>query len=349
MACSQEPPPPASEHSRPAKMFTVEEPGANLIRSFFGEVSASDEAQLAFRVSGELVELPGTRGKQVKQGDLLAKLDPRDFQAAVNQASAQARLAQTQFDRAAELIDRQLVSQAEYDQREARAKVTANDLVRAENNLSYTEIFAPFNGVIAQQLIENYESVAAGQVTLILQTGERIDIIVDVPESIIARVQRRPPEESRRGVKVRFDSVGTDVYDAEYKEHEATADPATLTYKVTFSLPVPMGINILPGMTATVIADLSGLYSESRQGFLLPVEAVFSAEDEPADSGGKYIWKVDPDTMRTVRQKVRVGALTGTSIIVYEGVDTGDRVIAAGVHSVLPDMLVRPMERERGL
>jgi len=312
-------------------------------------VSASDEAQLAFRVAGELVELPGTRGKQVKQGDLLAKLDPQDYQVELAQAAAQARLAQTQFERSAELIDRKLVSQSEYDQREAHAKVRAADLLRAENNLAYTEIYAPFDGVIAQQLADNHESIAIGQVVLILQTGDMVDVIVDVPESIIARVQRDPTRRTQPPVKVRFDSASEELFLATYKEHEATANPATLTYRVTFSLPVPQNINILPGMTATVIADLSGLYSESSQGYLIPVEAVFSAEDKPLDSEARYIWKIDHDSSRAVRQQVKVGTLTGTSIVVFEGIESGDVIIAAGVHSVLPDMLVRPMERERGL
>ena len=348
-ACTESEPPPEPERARPAKMFTVEEPGANLVRTFYGEVSASDEAQLAFRVAGELIELPGRRGRQVKQGELLAKLDPQDFQAQVNQASAQAMLAQTQFERSAELIDRQLVSQAEYDQRDARAKVTANDLVRAQNNLSYTEIYAPFDGIIAQQLVENYESVATGQVVLILQTGDMVDVIVDVPESIIARAERDADRAKGQLVKVRFDSVGDTLYDAVYKEHEATADPATLTYKVTFSLPKPPRLNILPGMTATMIADLARLYSDNRKGYLLPVEAVFSAEEEPADSDVQFVWVIDPASQRAQRRKVRVGSITGESIVVFEGVETGDMVVSAGVHSIQPEMLLRPMERERGL
>ena len=83
IACSPSEPPPLPEVARPAKIFTVQAPGASNIRSFPGEAQATDEAELAFRVGGELVEFPATRGKQVKQGDLLARLDPGDFQAAV--------------------------------------------------------------------------------------------------------------------------------------------------------------------------------------------------------------------------------------------------------------------------
>lgn len=350
-ACGSEPPPPQAEVARPAKIFSVQAPGANLMRTFFGEVRASDRAQLAFRVGGELVALPASRGMQVKQGDILARMDPSDYQARVNQAAAEARLAQTQFERAAELIDRNLISKSEYDQKEARAKVTQADLVRAQNDLSYTEIFAPFDGVIAQQLIDNFESVVAGQVVLILQTEDMVDVIVDVPEAIIARAARNPDRQERERVpvKVQFSSVSDTFYPALYKEHETTADPATLTYKVTFSLPMPNNVNILPGMTATLVADLTNLFEGSDYGYLLPVEAVFSADDKPLGESAQFVWKVDPETMRTERHSVVVGNLTGSSIVVFEGVEEGDRIVAAGVAAVQPGMLVREMSRESGL
>jgi len=137
---------------------------------------------------------------------------------------------------------------------------------------------------------------------------------------------------------------------AYYKEHETSADPATLTFKVTFSLPAPDDMNVLPGMSATVIADMVGLYAEELEGVtLVPIEAVFSAEDEPLDADRRQVWVVDPDTMRTSRRDVKAGPLTGQNIAILEGLDPGDLIIAAGVNAVQENMWVRPMERERGL
>ena len=103
-ACRDQTPPPRPEVARPAKLITVEGPGLGMLRSFPGEVRASDVADMAFRVSGRIIELPATRGMQVKEGDLLARLDPADYQAVVNQMQAQYDLAVAQFDRAAELV-----------------------------------------------------------------------------------------------------------------------------------------------------------------------------------------------------------------------------------------------------
>lgn len=348
-ACSEPPPPVVKEVSRPAKLYTVTAAGGDQFRSFPGEVRATDQAELAFRVSGELIEFPATRGKRVSQGDLLARLDSADYEAALNQAQAQYDLAKSQFERVVELVERQLVSRAEYDQREALMKVRKSDLDRARNNLDYTSIYAPFEGVIARRLSENYESVAAGQVVMILQTGKMIDVTVSVPESIIARIERPDAKHTPRSVQVRFDSTGSETYEAFYKEHEEQADPATLTYKITVSLPIPQGVNILPGMSATVIANLGRLFDEEGQGVIVPIEAVFSAEEEPLDAKDKYVWLIDPDSMRASRRAVGVGQLSGSSIAILDGLSEGDVIISAGVNAVQEDMLVHPMKREGGL
>ena len=348
-ACSEPPPPVAEEVSRPAKLYTVGAAGGDLFRSFPGEVRATDVAELAFRVAGELTEFPATRGKKVSQGELLARLDSSDFEAARDQAQAQYDLAKAQFDRVAELVERQLISQADYDQRLALMKVRKSDLTRARNNVDYTSIYAPFDGVIARRLSENYESVAAGQVVMILQTGKMIDVTVDVPESIVAHIERTEINAEPDPVKVRFDSIGDQTYDALYKEHEAQADPATLTYKVTVSLPNPEGINVLPGMSATVIANIGKLFDNQSQGMVVPIEAVFSAEEEALNAEDKYVWVVDPDTMRAARKAVQVGQLSGASIAILNGLNEGDVIISAGVNSVQEGMLLRAMEREGGL
>lgn len=348
-ACSEPPAPAVEEISRPAKLHKVSTTGGDQFRSFPGEVRATDVAELAFRVAGELIEFPATRGKKVSQGELLARLDPSDFEAARDQAQAQYDLAKAQFDRVAELVERQLVSQADYDQRLALMKVRKSDLTRALNNVDYTSIYAPFDGVIARRLSENYESVAAGQVVMILQTGKMIDVTVDVPESIVAHIERTRTNVEPDPVKVRFDSIGDQTYDALYKEHEAQADSATLTYKVTVSLPNPEGINVLPGMSATVIANIGKLFENQGQGMVVPIEAVFSAEEEALDAEDKYVWLVDPDTMRATRKAVKVGQLSGASIAILNGLNEGDIVISAGVNAVQEGMLVRPMKREGGL
>ncbi len=349
VSCEDKAPPVVEEVTRPAKFFTVEAPGAHRLRSFPAEVTASDEAELAFRVSGELVECPARSGLQVQQGDLLARIDPTDYEAELQHATAQYELARSQLERVSGLVEKQLISQADYDTRQAEYIVAQSVLKRARNNLDYTRIHAPFDGRVASLMAENFETVATGQVILVLQTGDMVDVIADVPESIVSRFERKPTDSSPRSINVRFDSYGNQLFEAWYKEHETRANPATLTFKVTFSLPAPQGMTILPGMTATVVADVSHLFEGASDNYLVPIESVFAAEDENVDSPIRYVWKIDPDSMRASRAEVTVGPLTGDSIVVLSGVESGDTIVAAGVNAVYENMPLRPLTREAGL
>lgn len=113
---------------------------------------------------------------------------------------------------------------------------------------------------------------------------------------------------------------------------------------------MPESVNVLPGMSTTVIADLSELFhDEVGDQTLVPIEAVFSAEEEPLEAEYRQVWVVDSDTLRATRRDVRVGQLSGDRIAILEGLEEGEMIISAGVNSVQEDMLVRPMQRERGL
>ena len=191
VACKDKAPPVVEEVTRPAKFFTVEAPGAHRLRSFPAEVTATDEAQLAFRVSGELVEFPASSGLRVQQGELLARLDPTDYEAELQHATARYDLAKSQLERVSGLVEKKLISQADYDARQAEYIVAQSALKRAQNDLDYTRIHAPFDGRVASLAADNFETVAAGQVVLVLQTGDMVDVIVDVPESVISRFERK--------------------------------------------------------------------------------------------------------------------------------------------------------------
>ena len=82
---------------------------------------------------------------------------------------------------------------------------------------------------------------------------------------------------------------------------------------------------------------------------MIPIEAVYSKETEPLDAEERHVWVVDQETMRAADRRVRVGPITGNMISILSGLEEGEVIIAAGVNAVEEGMLVRQMERERGL
>jgi len=151
----------AGSSARPAKIVELQPSNAGLRRTYPGTLAASQQADLAFRVSGQLVELPAISGERVKAGDLLARLDPTDFENTIAGLQARFDLAKTQLDQARELLRKNLSSQLLFDQAESEFKSAQAALQQAKDNLRYTQLKAPFDGVIARVGIENYQPVQA--------------------------------------------------------------------------------------------------------------------------------------------------------------------------------------------
>ena len=151
-----------------------------------GRARSADEVDLAFDVSGSLVERPVSIGSQVEKGDLIARLDPRDFQANVRAAEAAARNAESNFERGGELLKKQFISQAEYDRLEAEVDITQARLDLARKALGDSVIYAPFSGVIANLTVENFQSVRAKSVIARLLGVEMIEMVINVSESQMA-------------------------------------------------------------------------------------------------------------------------------------------------------------------
>lgn len=330
---------------RPAKLFTVEDPTKQSFRNFPAEVEANAESKLAFRVNGQIIDFPIKPGGMVKKGDIVAKLDPNDFKLQLDDRKARYDLAKSKYDQAKLLLDRKLGSKTNYDEAKANLGVALSSLNVAKSNIEYTILHAPFSGNVSKTFVEKHDHILAKQPILSLQTRDLIDISVQMPESIVSRAQKG----STHQPTVIFDSYPEKEYLATIKEFDTAANPTTLTYKVVFSLPSPKEFNAFPGMSANMRIDLSQITQMDNTKYLLPIGAVFSAEDIPLSDNKKHVWKVDPATMTVHRVEVEIGELKSNGIEILSGLTTGDQVVAAGTHFLSENMKIRAWNREKGL
>lgn len=345
--CQKGPEQTATPVIRPVKIFTVDALGANAKRSFPGVVEATDRAELAFRVAGELIKLPAKAGMQVKKGDLLAQLDPADFKIVLDDRQAQYDLAKVQFERAQELVDKKVLSQADYDKTKARYLATESELKAAQSNLDYTNLRAPYDGVVSRVLVDNRQNVQAKQAILNFQAADTVDVVFQVPESIVIRAKRGAGKDAPP--MVRFDAKPELEFKAPIREFDTEADPKTQTYRAVASMPRPKDFPVLSGMTATVEIDLSKVTTMDMDKIYVPVESVFVEDEKPAAESKRYVWKIDPDTMTVSRHEISVGNLTGQGLEITDGLDGGDQIAAAGVHFLHEGQKIKRWERERGL
>jgi len=262
---------------RPVKLVTVVSGKEALDRSLPGTVRASQRLELAFQVEGTLIQLRAREGQSVKKGDVLARLDSRDFEVAVRDAESQVernqalvRLAAVELDRLERVkkADPGAVAQSHIDralQRKAMAQADLRSseaaLDMAKLRLSYTYLKAPFSGIVSNRFLDNFQEVRAKQIVLALDDLSLVEVFVELPESLMAPI--RTP--GAYLVYAEFAPAPGKRYPLTLKEYSLRGDPKTLTYQVTFQMPQPKeGVKILPGMTANVMA-------EPKKGAVLPI------------------------------------------------------------------------------
>ncbi len=339
----QEEAPPAS---RPVKIFSVSGPGDESLRQFPGSVRASQRADMAFRVAGVLQEILVREGEDVKKDQLLAKLDPTDFKITLEDRQASFDNAERNFTRAKELIVPGNISKLDYDRMEANFKTTRAALSQARQDLVYTELKAPFDGSIGQREVENFEEVMAKQTIFRFQNTDRLDVMIDLPESLVRSFTQEDPTSILGGPtdrditsNVRFEGRAGESFPLELKEVATKADTQTQTFQVTLTMDQPTEFRVLPGMTATVSVDFSRVMTADRAKWV-PVTAV------QADSGLEArVWILDDASMTVSSLPVTIGRMSGRRIEVKTGLSGGEEVVSVGAPYLAEGMRVTRMKK----
>ena len=328
---------------RPVKIIAVDITGGKEItREFPGKIRATQRVDLAFQVAGPLISLPIEEGQRVKKGEILARIRPRDFETEIDKAKAKALEAEQQFLRYKELYAKNQVSKADFDKYKSQSDIAKAHLKEAEDTLDDTYLRAPFAGVVAKKYVENFQDVQAKQEIVSLQDISEVEVLVNVPENLMASVQ----QEKSKDATVAFATFATlpgKRFPLRLKEYATEADPQTQTFLVTLLMDQPDAMNVLPGMTATVVA--SKYKEESEEGkLLIPAIAVL-----PDYDGDTSVWVYQPGDQTVMQRKVKTGELSGSdSIEILKGLQIGEQIAVTAVNSLQEGMKVRPLSDAGG-
>jgi RND family efflux transporter MFP subunit len=235
IGCTDEPPPQV-EVVRSVKAVRIADYAGFSERSFPGKAKATEEVNLAFDVAGTLVERPVKVGDDMKAGQLVAQLDQRDFLARVKAAEAELTKNTANFERAKKLVEKDFISKTEYDKIEAAREVSDSALLVARKALSDSVLKAPFDGVITNLYVKNYQAVLPKQPVARLVDNSRIEFVVNIPEQYISLL---PQVENLR---VRFDAFKEIEIPAQVEEIGKEASQATRTYPVNLIMDQPEGV-----------------------------------------------------------------------------------------------------------
>lgn len=332
---------------RPVRSFQIPSAGQFAQRNFPGSAKATQEIDLAFRVAGPLIEFPVNVGDQVKQGGLVARIDPRDFEVAVQSAKAKLDNAKASSVRAESEYRRELsilkqdpgaTSQTAVDRkREQRDSARANinsfqaNLESAQDQLAYTFLKAPFDGNVVNTYVENFENVQAKQPILRILDDSSIEMVVNIPESLISLA---PYVED---VKVIFDSFPDTEIPAKIKEIGTEASRTTRTYPVTLIMEQPEGIKILPGMAGKASGNPPKDRGIQLTGIEIPVMSIYTDDT----SGNTFVWIIDETSSTVNKRQVEIGELSDHGIRILSGLNEGEWIASAGVHYLFEGQKVK--------
>ncbi|MBX8835421.1 efflux RND transporter periplasmic adaptor subunit [Enterobacter sp. Y17] len=321
--------------------------------SFNGRIEAVESVQLRPRVSGYIDKVNYTDGQEVKKGEVLFTIDDRTYRAALEQAQAnlaraktQANLAQSEANRTDKLVNTNVVSREEWEQRRSAATQAQADIRAAQAavdaaqlNLDFTKVTAPIDGRASRALITSGNLVTAGDTASVLTTlvsQKTVYVYFDVDESTYLHYQNlarsgQGASSNHTALPVEIGLTGEEGYPhqgkVDFLDNQLT--PSTGTIRMRALLDNAQR-QFTPGLFARV--RLPG--SAEFKATLIDDKAVLTDQDR------KYVYIVDKEG-KAQRRDITPGRLADGLRIVRQGLNPGDKVIVEGLQKVfMPGMPV---------
>lgn len=332
---------------RPVKSLVVGDAFGQPELYFPGLVGANAGVDLSFEVTGRLIEMPVKKGQKVSKGDLLGKLDPRDFENDVKNAEAEKERAKSSFDRMAKALESNAVSKEDYSKAKADFDKASAQVEIKRKALEDTRLLARFDGLIANTYVDTFDTLTAGTPILTLQDVSQVTVDVAVPEQYV--INGPKGDVSNRVYQVMFDGLPGRRFAVRFNEFTTKADERTQTYLASFKMPAPTDVRILPGMSATIAVTGMLDAPEGQKGLSVPSDAV------GIDGQGQhFVWvleKADGDTFKAAKRAVKVGDRQGVAIQILEGLKSGERIATAGISLLVEGRtvtLLAPKQKKEG-
>lgn len=308
-------------------------------QQFAGLVEPRIQAELGFRLLGRVIKRDANIGDIVSKGQLLAMLDPLVLELALR--SAEAELSNTEAElrnallnerRQFQLSEVNSASKAEYenallvkesaDAAVARAKA---NLTKAREQLGYTQLRAEFDGVITAVAAEVGQVLSAGETAFIEAQPDVRDVVIDVPEDDIADLAPGVLFDISLQLDPSIQALGS------VREIAPQSDATTRTHRVKISLIDPASSFRL----GTIVSAFAS--SKKEPQIILPQSALLQ------DGDMAQVWVVNPDSSTVARRSVTFKNMDNNAenVIILSGLQAGERVALAGVHSLQQGQQVR--------
>ncbi len=285
----------------------------SIAASYTGTASlqAPNEAMIVAKTSGVLLRLQAEEGDTVRAGQVLARLDPERTRLEVARSEATLRKLEAEYKRSKELYDRKLIAADAHERIrfDVDTQRAAYNLAKLE--LSYTDIVAPFDGVIAERMVKEGNLINVNQTLFRIVDAARLEAVLNVPERELATLRSGLP------VRLAVDALPGIAFEGRIDRISPVVDSATGTFRATASFE-DAEARLKPGMFGRIAV----VYDQRHDSLTVPRLALLEEGDDAA------VFVVRDGTV--VRTRVALGYINGEFAEVKRGVEEGDRVVTAG-------------------
>ncbi|MBZ9746061.1 efflux RND transporter periplasmic adaptor subunit [Mesorhizobium sp. CO1-1-7] len=322
---------------RPVKVVEIAQAHDTRTLSYSGSVRARTESTLSFRVNGKITERLVDIGQHVAPGDVLARIDPSDYDLSVKSAQAALDASERQVEtvelarkRAEQLFAKNFAPKSQleqatltYDQAIATRDSARSTLAQARNQVGYTDLKADRDGIVTAVNADVGQVVGSGTPVVTVAVDGEKEVLIAVPEMEIAEFK------PGKDVKAGFWSDDGLKLDGKVREVAGSADPQSRTFAVRVSL--PNDPRVLLGMTANIEASAAN----EKQLVSIPLSALAEKDSQ------SIVWTVDRGADTVHARPVKVAEFAPNGVRVAEGLKPGDVVVAAGTQFMTENLKVK--------
>lgn len=298
-----------------------------------GRIKAAEEVDLSFRVAGPIVDIPVEVGQFVRKGEVIARIDPRDYELQFKAVEAEYKQIKAEAERVIELYNRGSVPVNDHDKAVSGLQQMTSKYSACANALKDTELRAPFDGYVQKTYFDVNETIGAGMPVVSMINTRYFEVEIDIPSRDYIR------QHLFKDFSCVVDVFSDRVFPLELIDIAKKANLNQL-YSVRFRLKPDEKLPLAAGMSVNVTIQHA---SEDAELTLVPLSAVFEEKDE------SFVWVYRQETKKVERRPVIVRQiLKDGTVVLNRGVEEGEIVVSAGVHKLKEGMtveLLKPVSR----
>lgn len=314
---------------RTVKIDTVVSASSQTALQFPGKVKAAQDVSLAFRVSGTIQKIYVKEGARVREGQLLAELDPADYQVQLDATEAEYKQIKAEAERVMALYKENGTTPNVNDKAVYGLKQITAKYQHHKDQLAYTRLYAPFSGSVQKKLFDAHETVGAGMPVISMVSSGLPEVEINLPAADYIHREK-------------FDS-----YQCTFELYPGETYPLKLisvTPKANANQLYTMRLQMVPGNQPLPSPGMNTMvticsHEGDAQPMSVPSGALLQKEEKT------YVFVYDPSGKNVHSREVEVLRLlsNGRTVVVSDALKAGDQVVASGVHHIEEGENVRPL------